>query len=406
MAKKILFVILDGLADNSEQTPLQLAVKPNMDMLVKRSVSGLIENKEGEHPDSAISNFVLLGYDVSEYPGRGYLDAMGINLRPTPGSVYVRANFSTVKEALHDELKTGTFEPHWVVTDRRAGRDYTGLFEMSKDIKEFFLDGVRINFYKSLGHRGVAVLTSIGISPNVSDTDVEKVNVDVPEVKPLSNDNEAAKTAAALNKFERETYDILKKHPANKYRSIPANFILLRGASSYRYVKSFKDKMGMRAACIAASPVIKGIARVTDMEVYDVSGATADLNTDLKAKTLKAIEALGSHDFVILHVLGCDIAAHDKKPNLKRLFIEKIDREVFGKILEYVDFDKTLMVVTPDHITSSKTGEHTAGNIPFMIYSNGIESNHIQKYDEETCKQGPLINPIMQFMDFVMKYTA
>ena len=403
MHKKVLFIILDGIADDSEQTPLQLAVKPNLDLITKNGFAGLIENREGNHPDSAISNFVLLGYDKEEYPGRGYLEALGINLKPIPGSVYVRANFATVKEDMHDELKTGTFEPHLIVTDRRAGRDYNGLFEMAKDIKEFFLDGVRIDFHKSLGHRGVAVLNNISISPNVSDSDLEKEGIEVPEIKPLTNDNEAAKTAAALNKFEKETYRILKNHPANKYRSVPANYILLRGASTYRYEKNFKDNFGLKGACVAASPVIKGIARAFEMDVFDVSGATGDLKTDLRAKTLKAIELLNNYDFVILHVLGCDVAAHDKKPNLKRLFIEKIDREVFKRIFEYVDFERNILVICSDHPTSSKTGEHFAGFLPFTLYTKGIESNHIQKLDEESCKQGPVID-IEDFMEEVFKY--
>jgi 2,3-bisphosphoglycerate-independent phosphoglycerate mutase len=405
MNKKVLFVILDGIADVLEQTPLQLANKPNLDVITKNGFSGLLENREADHPDSGISNFTLLGYDKSEYPGRGYLEALGIGLKPIPGSVYMRANFATVKESMQDELKTGTYEPHLTVTDRRAGRDMSGLFEMSKDIKEFFLDGVRVNFYKSLGHRGVIVLNNIGISPNVSDSDTQKEGMDVPEIKPLSNDNEAAKTAAALNKFEKETYNILKNHPSNKYRSVPANYILLRGASSYEYVKSFKDMFGMSGACVAASPVIKGIARAFEMDVYEVSGATGDMKTDLKAKTLKALDLLNKYDFVILHILGCDVASHDKKPNLKRLFIERIDRDVFAKILEYTDFDRTMLVVTSDHPTSSKTGEHVQGFLPFAIYTQGIESNKIQKFDEESCKQGPIIQPMEEFMYEVLKYT-
>lgn len=403
MHKKVLFIILDAIADNLDQTPLQLAIKPNLDMLTRNGFAGLIENREGDHPDSGISNFVLLGYEKTEYPGRGYLEALGINIKPTPGSVYVRANFATVKEVLYDEMKTGTYNPRLIVTDRRAGRDINGLFEMSRDIKEFFLDGVRIDFYKSLGHRGVIALNSIAISPNVSDTDLEKVDVEVPEVKPLTNDSEAVKTAAALNKFEKETYRILKNHPANKYRSVPANYILLRGASCYRYIKSFKDSFGLKGACVAASPVIKGIARAFEMDIAEVSGATGDLKTDLRAKILKALEVLNNYDFVILHILGCDVAAHDKRFDLKRLFIEKIDREVFKRILEYVNFDKTLLVVASDHVTSSKTGEHMPGFLPFLVFSKGMQSNNIQKFDEESCKQGPAVN-IEDFMEEVIKY--
>jgi len=403
MHKKVLFIILDGIADLTEKTPLQLASKPNLDLLTKNGFAGLIENKEGHHPDSSLSTFVLLGYSKEDYPGRGYLEALGIGLKSTPGSVYIRANFATVKEAMHDNLKTGEFNPHLIVVDRRAGRDTTGLFDMSKDIKEFFLDGVRIDFYKSLGHRGVVVLNSVSISSNVSDSDPGIEGKEVEEIRPLTNDELAAKTAAALNKFEIETYRILKEHPENRYRSVPANFILLRGASSYKYVKSFKDSFGLIGACIAASPVVKGIAKALDMEVIEISGTTADFKTNLTDKVLKALDLLNNHDFVILHILGCDAVSHDKKFDLKRLFIEKIDREIFKRILEYTDFDRTMLVVASDHVTSSKTGMHMPGFMPFLIFTKGIQPNGIGMFDEESCKQGPLVN-IEDFMEEVMRF--
>jgi 2,3-bisphosphoglycerate-independent phosphoglycerate mutase len=403
MNKKVLFVILDGIADDTEITPLMMASKPNIDMLTKNGFSGLIENREGSHPDSGISNFVLLGYPKEEYPGRGFLEALGINLRITPGSVYVRANFATVRESMEDRFKMGNYEPRLVVVDRRAGRDSSGLFEMSKAIKEFFLDGVRIDFYKSLGHRGVIALNSVDVCPDVSDSDPGIEGKDVLDVKPLKDENNAFKTAAALNKFSKEVYKILKEHPSNKYRKVPANYVLLRDASCYQYVKSFKDRFGLNGACIAASPVIKGIARAMEMHVEEVPGATADLKTDLKAKVLKALELLNSYDFVVLHILGCDITSHDKNPKLGSLFIDKIDREVFKRILEYTNFEKTLLVVCSDHPTSSKTGEHVQGFIPFLFYTSGIESNKIEKLDEKSCKQGPLIN-IEDFMEEVLRY--
>ncbi|MFH0929182.1 MAG: 2,3-bisphosphoglycerate-independent phosphoglycerate mutase [Candidatus Aenigmatarchaeota archaeon] len=405
MRKKVLFVILDGAADVGEKTPLSDASKPNLDLLAKNGVAGLVENRNGEHPDSGISNFVLLGYPKEEYPGRGYLEALGANLRITPDSVYVRANFATVREVVDDELKTGTFEPHLIVTDRRAGRDNTGLLDMSKTIREFFLDGVRIDFFKSLAHRGVVALNSVNLSSNVSDSDPNEGSNRVRRVEPLTGDGKAVRTAAALNKFSKEVYKILKDHPSNKYRDVPANYILLRGASQYQYVKSFKDMFGLSAACIAASPVIKGIARAMDMEVIEVSGATADLKTNLTEKTLKALDALKTHDFVVLHILGADVASHDKSFNQKRFFIEKIDREVFRRILEYVDFEKNMVAVTSDHITSVKDGEHKPGFIPFAIYTKGIEANGVMKYDEESCKSGPVIHT-EDFMEELIRFIA
>jgi 2,3-bisphosphoglycerate-independent phosphoglycerate mutase len=404
MGKKVLFVILDGYADDNETTQLMLSSKPNIDMFARNGLSGLIENNEGDHPDSGISTFVLFGYPKEEYPGRGYLEALGLNLNIIPGSVYVRANFATVKEAMHDDYSTGNYEPHLIVTDRRAGRDTSGLLDMSKAIKEFFLDGVRIDFYKSLAHRGVIAMNNIDVCPDVSDSDPDDNGREPLQVRPLRDDNMAFKTSAALNKFSKEVYMILKNHPANKYRKVPANYLLLRGASCYRHVKSFKETLGFNAACVAASPVVKGIARAADIHVEEVSGATGDLKTDLRAKVMKAIDLLNSYDFVILHVLGCDICSHDKNPKMGSVFIDKVDREVFGRIMEYVNFDKTMLVVASDHPTSSKSGLHVKGKLPFLIYTSGIKPNGIQKLDEKSCMQGPLID-IEDFMEEVQKYT-
>lgn len=262
---------------------------------------------------------------------------------------------------------------------------------------------MRIDFYKSVGHRGVVVLNSIDVCPEVSNSDPCEEGKEVLDIKPLTDNNNAFKTAAALNKFSKEAYKILKDHPSNKYRKIHANYILLRDASCYRYVKSFKEKFGLNGACIAASPVIKGIARAMDMHVEEVPGATADLKTDLKAKVLKALDLLNTCDFVILHILGCDITSHDKNPRLGSMFIEKIDREVFRRIIEYTNFDKTMLVVCSDHPTSSKTGLHVQGFLPYLIYTSGIESNKIDKFDENSCKQGKVMH-IEDFMEEVINF--
>jgi len=406
MKKKVLFLILDGISDeqNVENTALEVAYKPNLDMIAKNGLCGCIENHLGDHPDSGISNFVLLGYPVEEYPGRGYLEALGAGLEPVPGSVYVRGNFITVEEVVDDPLKTGTFKPRLKIIDRRAGRDTSGLFEMSKDIKEFFLDGVRVDFYKSLAHRGVVVMNSVNISPEVTDSDPGYVlNPHVQEIRAKKPDPEAVKTAAALNKFQEETYKILKDHPGNKYREIPANFILLRGASTYKYIKSFKYSFGLDAGCVAASPVIKGIGKAMEMEVPDVSGATGDLKTNLRDKTMAALDLLNRQDFVILHILGFDVAAHDKDNNKKRFFIEKVDREVFRRILEYCNFEKTILVVASDHPTSTKSGGHVAGFMPFLIFTKGVEPSGITNFNEKDCKSGPVIH-IQEFMEEVIRY--
>lgn len=404
MPKKILFVILDGISDGltDRKTSLQKAFKPKLDALARNGFAGLIENREGQHPDSGISIFTLLGYSKEDYPGRGYLDGLGVGLRQMTDTLYMRANFATVQEVA-SEIQAGEFQKKLIVIDRRAGRDKSGLQEMVDSIRSLVVDGMRVNFYKSLAHRGVITISSIDVSSNVSDSDPGDVNKTVMQIKPLSEDNRAAKTANTLNKWQHEVYNILNKHVQNKYRKIPANYILLRGASSYRYLKPFKESFGLTSAVIAASPVVKGIGRALEMNVINVSGATGDLNTDLRDKTLAALEALKKNDIVILHILGCDVAGHDRIQNVKSAFIEKIDREVFERITEYLDFEKTLLVVCSDHVTSVFTGMHEQGFLPFLIFGKYVKPNNVERFDELSCKLGPVIN-IEDFMEEILKF--
>ncbi len=401
MPKKVLFVIIDGAGDTTQRTALKEANKSKLDYIAKNGYCGLISNKIAKHPESGISTFILLGYSKSEYPGRGYIEALGVGLQPIPDAVYLRANFATVIEKIENKDKTGEYKPTLIVKHRRAGRDVLGLKEMSEDIKSLLIDGVKVSFYKSLEHRGVVALTSIGMSPNIIGSDPMDEDKEILKVEATSPD--AEKTAATLNKWGEKIYDILKDHPMNEKRKFPANYILLRGVGQYRYIKSFKEAYGLDAAVIAATPIIKGIGKTLEMEIISVVGATGGLKTNLAEKTLAALEALKKKDFVVLHIKGCDVAAHDKNFVIRRKFVEKIDDSVFKRILEYVDFEKTLLVVCSDHITSTETGQHLAGSFPFLIYSKGIEKNNIEKFDEESCKLGPTIE-ISEFMKKVLNF--
>lgn len=402
--KKVLFVILDGYSEGVfGESALSAANKSRIDFVARKSFAGLIENKLGNHPDSGISTFVLLGYDKDDYPGRGYLDALGAGLEPAPNDVCIRANFANVEETKERRAEGREFEMGFVVRDRRAGRNYEGLFDLSKAIASINLEGIRFAFKKSVGHRGVLVLHGTDISQNVSDSDPGKEGLEVTKIMPYSKDSAAEHTAATLNKWEHETHLLLKDNVANKFRKPPINFILLRGASSPKELKSFKDMYGLKATCVAASPAVKGLCKAIGMETPTISGATADLKSDVAEKARAAVNALDKNDFVLLHILSPDVAAHDRSPVKKRMAIEKIDSEVFKRIVEYVDFSKTVLVVASDHPTSAKSGEHMAGIMPFLIFTNGIESTGAAKLSEDACKVGPIID-IDDFMEKVMSY--
>ena len=415
--KKVLLIVLDGVAENlqeGKETPLQKSYKPMLDAIAKSGVGGLLENNIGLEqkigPGCGISFFSLLGYDVSEYPGRGYFEALGVGANVRPTDVCMRANFCTVEEGplkiqpVPENPKT-EMEKQLIVKDRRAGRDTEALGELAASIKKINVNGGNVEFYRSLGYRGVAILNQMDAHFNISDSDPGKDGMHVQNIVPLSNDPGSQLAASTMQKWSEEVHSILSKHTANKFRKTPANYVLLRGASQYQHIKPFKEKFGMSGAVVAASPVVKGICKALEMEVINIIGASGDAQSNLRDKTLAALDALRKHNFVVLHILGTDYVSHLKKADAKRGFIEKLDREVFTRIREYVDAEKTIIAVASDHVSSLQTGEHEHGAFPFAIYTKGIKPNEVAAFDEVSCKEplGPK-TPMQNFMEILMQY--
>lgn len=384
---KFLFTILDGAADVGIKTPLGEAKKPNLDMLAQHSMCGMFEPTMPKGYNIAsfsdITTLQLLGcFDYSKYTGRGYFEALGVGIKTRPGSIYLRANFATI-------------DKKWNIIDRRAGRTEEGLDELTAVINNIGkIDGVNIKLYKSAGHRAVLVLEGLDLSAKVSDSDTGEIT-SVKEIKALVDTTQAKRTADILNKFMKKAHEVLANHPVNIKRKIPANFLLLRGAGEYYKISSFKEKFGLNACVITGVGIIRGIARFLGMTIIEVEGANGHYNTNLEGKTSAVHNALEEYDFVLLHINGADEAGHDKNFEQKKKFIEKVDDVVFSKIIKRRNIS---MAVAIDHRTSSVTGKHEIGPVPFLIY-DGEESNNIEKFDELDCDHGfHTTNPMERVM--------
>jgi 2,3-bisphosphoglycerate-independent phosphoglycerate mutase len=115
---------------------------------------------------------------------------------------------------------------------------------------------------------------------------------------------------------------------------------------------------------------------------------TANLDTDLGAKFDAAGEALQLNDLVIVHVKGADIAAHDRRPDLKAEFLEKVDAEL-GRLIESYEGELHVAVAS-DHATLSESGQHAADPLPVVIWGAGIEPDAVQRFDEQAAATGTL----------------
>ena len=94
--------------------------------------------------------------------------------------------------------------------------------------------------------------------------------------------------------------------------------------------------------------------------MIDVPGATGYLDTNYEGKVQAAIDALGSHDFVLLHVEAPDEAGHSGQMDLKIKAIEDFDQRVVGPILKELEaFENWRILLAPDHQTPESQREFT-----------------------------------------------
>ena len=378
---KYLLIVLDGGGDRGEQTPFQAAHKPNIDSLSKAGKNGLLDLGYTKDVNSDVGYLTLLScYSKDEYPGRGYIEALGNNIYPGKKDLCIRGNFATL-------------DSRGNVSNRRAGREETGLEEMAAKLDGMEIDGISFIVKKSTGHRVIIVASGPGLSMKVKPNDPMKTGVPLPQITAKSG--EARFTASVLNRFLYRTNKLLSQDPINKKRDIPANTILIRNIGMRKDVESLEDRFGLKGCCVAGVNVAKGVARFLGMDAVDVKGATGMPDTNLGAKRKATIKALKKYDFVFLHINGTDILSHDRDRSGKADFIEKIDKEV-GRIFEHMNLEESCVVVTCDHRTvslpkSKHPGyEHTKDPVPICISGDGIRPDPVKRFDEESVKGGSL----------------
>lgn len=370
---KIIFIIIDGLGDRpipalGNKTPLEAAKTPNLDWLAKNGRCGLINpfcfSWQG-YPHSDTAHLALFGYNPEiYYLGRGPYEATGIGFNLKKGDLALRANFGTVDKKLK-------------VIDRRAGRIIeTG--SLVKTLSGIELEGVKFLVKKSFGHRATLILRGRNLSEKITNSDPHEVGVRVKKVVAKDKSKEAKFTAKILNRFLDKAHQVLKNHPLNKKRKLPANYLLVRGAGKFKKTPSFYQKYKLKACCIAGGGLYKGIAKILGMKLIKVKGATGLPTTNIKAKFQAIKKALGKHNFVFCHIKAADNLGEDGDFWGKKKFIEKIDR-AFNILWVMKGIKDALIIVTGDHSTCSKLKRHCSEPVPILIYSPKFSKEKLRR---------------------------
>ncbi|MGI8785021.1 MAG: 2,3-bisphosphoglycerate-independent phosphoglycerate mutase [Acidobacteriota bacterium] len=383
-----LVLIQDGLGDwpvpeLGDRTPLEAARKPVMDSLITAGAAGLIDIiAPGVKVETDIGHLALFGQDpVGGYSGRGPLEAAGVGLQLQLGDVAFRCNLATMDSSA-------------TIVDRRAGRIRdTGTFAAALDGLDLE-EGVRIFFRGATDHRAILVLRGAGLSPAVSDSDPGREGHPIRVVGPTDASPEAARTAELVNRFLARSRGILERVPGNEARraaGLPeVNCVITRGAGRPTSFENIAKKFSIRAACISGESTVRGTAQLCGFETFDDQSMTANIDTNLEGKAALAVRTLETHDLVYVHLKGCDIMAHDRRPLDKMRFIERTDAMVGDLLSRIENRDNLVLAFVSDHCTSSQTGEHTGDPVPVFVQGPGIESDAVARYGERDCARGRL----------------
>jgi 2,3-bisphosphoglycerate-independent phosphoglycerate mutase len=386
-----LLLALDGVGDHpvralGGRTPLEAATIPTLDRLAREGVTGLADPVgPGIVPDTAAGSLALFGQSPQAMK-RGPVEALGTGFQPQEGDIALRANLATL-------------DAQGNVTDRRAGRIRDDAAELAATLAGLWPlgeAGVQFLVRVSTEHRLALILRGRGLSPSILGSDPGDGAPAGPPLTPRASDphdERAVHTARLLAVFEERVREALADHPLNRRRVAqglaPANAILTRGAGRFHRLTPLEhDGRTLSHACIAGDHTIGGLASWLGGDPITSPAMTANLDTDLDAKFAAALAALDDYDLVVLHLKGADIAAHDRRPELKAKFLSEVDQRL-AWLLEHHP-GALRVAVASDHATLSEAGHHAADPVPVLIWGTGVAADGVTSFSEAAVAEGGL----------------
>ena len=150
----------------------------------------------------------------------------------------------------------------------------------------------------------------------------------------------------------------------------PINGIWFWGMGRAPAMPSFRERYGKSGAVVTGVDLIRGLARLLDLEIINVPGATGYVDTNFEGKAAAVLEALARHDFVFLHVEAADEAGHEGDLDLKVQAIADFDRRCVRLVLDgLARFDDWRLILLPDHETPVRQRGHRGNPVPFAVLS-------------------------------------
>ena len=378
---KYLVIIVAGLTDKpfaekDNKTPLQLANTPNLDALTKNATCGPVQTIPDDlQPGNEVSCLGLLGLDPQKYSsGHAALSTVGLGIKPEPDEIALCCDLITLQPT-HDDM---------------VMKDYTGG-HLSPDDSKLLIDALNeqvvdapVTFHHGGGYHNLLFIKSPLISERLSSPNEligEGIRQFMPESKP------ARELVFVMNQAQI----ILHNHAYNRKRTAdskdPVNSIWFWGNGELPSPPSFQERYDKSASVISASLMVKGIGKLTGMDVVDVDGATGFSDTNYSAKVSAVLKELESKDVVFLHISAGEEASLKGGIDDKVLMIEDFDTEVIKPLAQAMEtMEKVKMMVVVNHVSSAMSMKYERSPVPYLVYP--AASGGTGQYDEQLLEAG------------------
>ena len=386
---RCILVILDGLGDRAHtvlngQTPLQAAYTPHLDYLAKIGMNGLYHSfLQGVPLSSEIAHFLIFGYDLEEFPGRGYIEALGSGVAIDENEIVLLCHFCSVMEK---DKKLILIKECIAVTESERSI-------LTEAISPYTTEDIGIEFLSAETAEGFLVLSGKA-SPAITDSNPIYEGRPLICVQPIDASLEARKTARGLNEYLRWVYQGLCAHPLNvdrqKNNLLPINFLATQRAGRKRSLVPFFEKCGLNGLSISSGPLYWGLCQELGIDIVKVR-EDGNPERDLRERLRLADDGIKEYDFVHVHTKAADEAAHTKDPLNKKEVIEALDRAMAFAVQEIVPDPEILLVVTADHATASVgTMIHTGETVPLTMVGKYPRRDEVTAFNEIACARGGL----------------
>lgn len=363
---KYVVVLCDGAADTPVPelgglTPLEKAVKPNIDRLASMGEMGMVTTVPSDlPPGSDVANLAVFGYDPEiYYTGRSPLEAMSMGVPLKLSDTTFRTNLVTLSDEENYEDKTMVDYSSDEITTAEAAQLIAAVNDALKTDEYEFFSGIS---YRHL---------------LVWHNKENKFDLTPPhDISGKCIGEYLPKDETILSLMEK-SYEILKNHPINldrKARGLhPANSIWIWGNGTKPNLDTYKEKFGLSGSVISAVDLIKGIGKCAGLSVPEIEGATGTVTTNFDGKAKAATDALkNGSDFVYIHLEAADEAGHRHEVENKVRAIELIDEKIVAPVISYLEEsgEDYAMLIMPDHPTPLAIRTHTRDAIPYIIYKS------------------------------------